>query len=72
MLDVPRSALGGEAVGFGAPSPERVNEALAAQLRALILTHPTFGYRRLWAMLRRRYGLAINRKAVVPVSRAPC
>lgn len=64
MLDVPRSALGGEAVGFGAPSPERVNEALAAQLRALILTHPTFGYRRLWAMLRRRYGLAINRKAV--------
>jgi putative transposase len=30
----------------------------------LIRQHPTFGYRRLWAMLRRHYGIRVNRKAV--------
>jgi len=29
-----------------------VNEALAARVAALIQAYPTFGYRRLWALLR--------------------
>jgi putative transposase len=33
----------------------------------LIERHPTFGYRRLWALLRFGEGLRINRKAVYPV-----
>jgi putative transposase len=36
---------------------------LAPTVRALIERHPTFGYRRLWALLRRD-GHAINRKTV--------
>ena len=64
VLEVPRSGLcAGEARCAAAP-PHSVNESLAAQLRALIQTHPTFGYRRLWAMLQSRYGLLVNRKAV--------
>jgi putative transposase len=43
---------------------EKVNESLASSLRLLINAHPTFGYRRLWALLRRQTGLAINRKTV--------
>jgi hypothetical protein len=29
-----------------------------------MLAHPTFGYRRIWAMLRFREGIRVNRKAV--------
>jgi putative transposase len=36
---------------------------LAPAVRALIERHPTFGYRRLWALLRRD-GHAVNRKTV--------
>src|SRR4029453_2557186 len=39
---------------------ERVNEHLVTRLTALIQHHPTFGYRRLWAMLRFRDGLRIT------------
>ena len=45
----------------------RVDEALAERLRQLIALHPTFGYRRLWALLRFAAGLKINRKAVYRV-----
>lgn len=41
-----------------------VEEMLAARLARLIQEHPTFGYRRLWALLRFREGVRINRKAV--------
>src|SRR4030095_9496480 len=34
----------------------RMNEGLAARIAALIQRHPTFGYRRLWALLRVRGG----------------
>ncbi len=34
------------------------------QLRQLIQQHPTFGYRRLWVLLRFRDGIIVNRKAV--------
>lgn len=40
-----------------------VDELLAERLRKLIEKHPTFGYRRLWALLRRQ-GLKVNQKAV--------
>jgi hypothetical protein len=36
---------------------------LAERLRQLITLHPTFGYRRLWALLRFGAGLKINPKA---------
>jgi putative transposase len=41
-----------------------VDERLAARIRRLIEKHPTFGYRRIWALLRFREGVRVNRKAV--------
>jgi hypothetical protein len=40
---------------------------LAERLRQLIEAHPTYGYRRLWALLRFGAGVRVNRKAVYPV-----
>ena len=37
---------------------------MAERIRRLIDTYPTFGYRRLWAMLRHKQGLDVNRKKV--------
>ena len=42
----------------------RIDEVLAARIRELIHRFPTFGYRRIWAWLRYRDHLRINRKAV--------
>jgi putative transposase len=42
----------------------RMNEGLAARIAALIQGHPTFGYRRLWALLRFRDGQRITPKTV--------
>jgi putative transposase len=44
-----------------------VDDVLAERIRRLIADFPTFGYRRLWALLRFRDGLVINRKAVYRV-----
>ncbi|MDR4461004.1 MAG: IS3 family transposase [Nitrospirales bacterium] len=44
-------------------SPKLV-EALVTNLQTLIEEHPTYGYRRLWALLRYREGVVVNRKAV--------
>jgi putative transposase len=41
-----------------------VDEVLAARIQRLIRLHPTFGYRRIWALLRFREGIRVNRKAV--------
>jgi len=41
-----------------------VNEALAARVAELIQAYPTFGYRRLWALLRFRDGQRLTRKTV--------
>lgn len=41
-----------------------VNALLAERIRDLIQPFPTFGYRRLWACLRFREGLGINKKTV--------
>lgn len=46
-----------------------VDELLAERIRRLIEKHPTFGYRRIWALLRFREGLPVNRKAVYRVLR---
>ncbi len=45
-------------------SPPVLDEALAEKIRGLILQHPRFGYRRIWAMLRYREGVKVNRKKV--------
>jgi HTH-like domain len=41
----------------------RCDELLAERIQRLIERHPTFGYRRLWALLRFGEGLRVNRKA---------
>jgi putative transposase len=47
-----------------AGAPPRLDEVLAERIQRLIEAHPTFGYRRLWAMLRFVEGIRVNRKAV--------
>ena len=47
--------------GFGIPSRHPL---LEARLSELIQLHPTFGYRRLWALLRFKNGYAVNIKTV--------
>jgi putative transposase len=64
VMSVPRSAVRER------PAIARVavvDEVLATRLQRLIAQHPTFGYRRLWALLRFHEGLRINRKAVYRV-----
>jgi hypothetical protein len=56
-LGVARSALQGAERIEKAPV---VDEVLAARVRRLIQAHPTFGYRRIWAMLRFREGVRVN------------
>lgn len=61
LLGVARSALH-PPPACPRPAPARDGE-VAPRLADLIQRHPTYGYRRLWALLRRD-GMAINRKAV--------
>src|SRR5271169_6856235 len=42
----------------------RLDEVLAGRIQRLIELYPTFGYRRLWAMLRFVEGIRVSRKAV--------
>lgn len=42
----------------------RVDSGLVERLRVLIAQHPTFGYRRLWAMLRFGEGFVVNLKKI--------
>jgi putative transposase len=44
-----------------------LDQTLVTRLEELIQGHPTHGYRRLWALLRFRDGLHVNRKAVYRV-----
>jgi hypothetical protein len=62
VLKFPRARLRARAVI--AKVPPRLDEVLVERLRRLIELHPTFGYRRLWALLRFGEGLRVNRKAV--------
>ena len=45
----------------------QVSIQLAARIQKLIAEFPTYGYRRLWAILRNRDGVRVNRKAVYRV-----
>ncbi len=65
-LGVSRSVL--RALDKGRREPV-VDELLAARIHRLMLAHPTFGYRRIWAMLRFREGVRVNRKAVYRILR---
>jgi len=62
ILRVPRAVCRGRREE--SPAKPVLNEALTVALQRLIDEHPTFGYRRLWAMLRYRQQMAVNRKAV--------
>ena len=44
--------------------PPVVDQLLALRIRELIRAHPTFAYRRIWALLRFREEVQVNRKAV--------
>jgi len=60
-LGVPRSAMGCRPRKGRHPV---VDAERAARAWQLIEQHPTFGYRRVWAMMRFKDGLRINKKAV--------
>ena len=65
MLSVSRAGLhrtGAESARRPVADPPWVE-----RLRQLIQQHPTFGYRRLWVLLRSREGIRVNRKAVYRV-----
>ena len=66
VLGVPRSRL---QPGRASRAPRRgeVEEVLAERVRRIIEELPTFGYRRIWAILRYRDGVRVNRKAVYRV-----
>ena len=53
----------------GARPAPKVDEVLAERIRRLIHEFPTFGYRRLWALLRFRDGVRVNRKTVYRILR---
>ena len=67
VLDFSRAGLRARAVLAGVPP--RLDAALTERIQRLIERHPTFGYRRLWALLRFAEGLRVNRKAVYRVLR---
>lgn len=46
-----------------------VDEALARRIGELVRMYPAFGYRRIWARLRHREGILVNRKAVYRILR---
>lgn len=65
-LGIARSAL---QIAKRPPKTPVLDEVLAARIHRLIQAHPTFGYRRIWAMLCFREGVRVNRKAVYRVLR---
>ena len=62
VLNFPRARVRARAISVVAPP--RLDEVLAERIQRLIELHPTFGYRRLWALLRFAEGIRVNRKAV--------
>jgi putative transposase len=51
------------------PTPPVV-DPLIAQIKAIITAFPTYGYRRVWAILRHRDQVTVNRKKVYRIMRA--
>jgi putative transposase len=50
--------------------PDPSDEALRARIRPITEAHPFWGYRRVWAWLRYREGLCVNKKRVYRLMRA--
>jgi putative transposase len=63
VLGVPRSSVRPRG-GKESKRRKEMNSELVERIRLLIHRFPTFGYRRIWAWLRRREGLPVNLKAV--------
>jgi putative transposase len=61
VLSVPRASVRPRLALL--PRPPVVDQLLALRIREVIRAHPTFGYRRIWALLRFREGVEVNRKA---------
>jgi putative transposase len=64
VLGISRAAFAGTTVKLAKARTPLVNGELKEHVRRLIRTHPTYGYRRIWAVLRFREGRLVNRKAV--------
>jgi transposase InsO family protein len=52
-----------------ATAPDPSDEALVVQIRPITEAHPFWGYRRVWAWLRYREGLRVNKKRVYRLMR---
>jgi putative transposase len=61
-LAVSRSSL--RPLPRGPKQDNRVDDVLAIRIKGLIERFPTWGYRRIWAWLKNREGLTVNKKAV--------
>lgn len=66
VLGISRSSIRREPKRRG---PKPLNELLVERLRRLIEKHPTYGYRRLWALLRHHEGVRVTRRTVYRVLR---
>lgn len=65
VLEVPRSSMHCSAPdGRRSRRKRRVDEELAKVIFNLIITHPTYGYRKIWALLRNGQGFVLNKKKV--------
>ncbi len=66
MLDTSRSGIycSGKAAGATGSAKPTLDQTLAERVRELAREHPTFGYRRLWALLRQSEGVLVNVKRV--------
>jgi putative transposase len=71
MLSVPRSRVMVRARTSSrrasSPAPARDYSKLLKRMGELVVLYPTFGYRRLWAVLRYRDRIVVNRKVVYRV-----
>jgi putative transposase len=66
VLDTSRSGIycSGRVAGTAGSAKPALDEDLAQRVRALAREHPTFGYRRLWALLRFGDKVTVNLKKV--------
>jgi putative transposase len=62
VLGISRACLHRPAAARG--RRQRTDPPWTDRLRQLIQQHPTFGYRRLWVLLRAQNGIIVNRKTV--------
>lgn len=72
MLEVPRSRMRPVQRERERARTRRAatqNTLLKERIRRLAVEHPTFGYRRLWAMLKRHHGICVNQKTVYRILR---